>query len=218
MKHLPAGRQHAYPRTFGQHPRGHPGRLLDHRFTTIQDQQDVGLAQELDHPRQRIAASRRSSGIQRARHHPGHVGGPPGAGKLDEPDPASKVGLHRPCRLQRQPALADPGRTDQGHQPVPPNQLDRLGQRLLATHQRGHRRRQTPPRPTGHGNAGQGRVMSQDRRLQPLQPRPRLDPQLLGQHPPSLPEGLQRLRLAAAAIQGQHQLPPQPLPERMLLQ
>ncbi len=60
--------------------------------------------------------------------------------------------------------------------------------------------------------------MGQDRRLQPLQPRTRLDPQLLGQHPPSLPEGLQRLRLAAVAIQGQHQLPPEPLPEWMLLQ
>ena len=54
--------------------------------------------------------------------------------------------------------------------------------------------------------------------MQPLQPRTRLDPQLLAQHPPGPPESLQRLRLTAAAIQGQHQLAPQPLPERMLLQ
>ena len=54
VQHLPAGRQHPHPRTFGQHARGHPRRLLDHRFATIQDQQHVGLAQALDHPRQRV--------------------------------------------------------------------------------------------------------------------------------------------------------------------
>ena len=55
--------------------------------------------------------------------------------------------------------------------------------------------------------------MREDRLLQPPQLGPRLEPQLVGEHAPRLLERLERVRLAAAAVERQHQLPPQPLAE-----
>ena len=46
-----------------------------------------------------------------------------------------------------------------------------------------------------------------------LQLEPRLEPQLVAEHAPRLLERLERVRLSAAAIERQHQLPPQALPE-----
>lgn len=43
-----------------------------------------------------------------------------------------------------------------------------------------------------------------------------LDAQFLGQQPPQPPVGPQRVDLAAAAVQGQHQLAPPSLPQRLL--
>jgi hypothetical protein len=85
------------------------------------------VAQALDDARQRVAGWRRVSGIQCARDHAGNVGGSRGARKLNKPDAAAEVVLHRPRRRHRKPAFADAGWTDQGHQPVPRNQLGHLG-------------------------------------------------------------------------------------------
>ena len=60
--------------------------------------------------------------------------------------------------------------------------------------------------------------MREDRLLEPPELGPRLEPQLVGEHAPRLLEGLERIRLAAAAVERQHQLPPQPLPERVVRQ
>ena len=59
--------------------------------------------------------------------------------------------------------------------------------------------------------------MSKDRLLQPPKLRPRLQPQLLLQHPPRLLKALERVRLPAAAVEREHQLPPEPFSERILL-
>ena len=60
----------------------------------------------------------------------------------------------------------------------------------------------------------QRRVLTEDRRLQPAQLRARIQAELVGEHPPGVAEGTQRVRLTARAVQGQHQLAPQALAER----
>ena len=62
------------------------------------------------------------------------------------------------------------------------------------------------------------RILREDRLLEPFQIRARLQPQFLPQHAPRLLEGLKRFRLATAAVESEHQLPPQTLAERILLQ
>ncbi len=59
-------------------------------------------------------------------------------------------------------------------------------------------------------------VLGEDRRLQPLQFGAGFDPELIHQHGPSASEGLQRLRLTSGPVQGEHQLSPSPLAERLL--
>jgi hypothetical protein len=77
----------------------------------------------------------------------------------------------------------------------------------------------------GGGRAARGRaggqvqagVLTQDGLLQPSQFGSGLDAELVVQQPPGGPVDLQRLGLAAAAVQGQHQLGAEPLPQRLLL-
>ena len=59
------------------------------------------------------------------------------------------------------------------------------------------------------------RVLLQHEPLELLQPRRRVDPELVLQHPPEALERFQRLRMPAAAVESEHQLPSQPFPERM---
>ena len=61
-------------------------------------------------------------------------------------------------------------------------------------------------------------IVREDRVLEPPQLGAGLERQLLREHPPRLVEGLEGVGLAAAAVQREHQLPPQPLPERVLLE
>jgi hypothetical protein len=72
-----------------------------------------------------------------------------------------------------------------------------------------------PPGPLGRDI--ERRVARQDRCLQLLQARPRIEPELLGQPAPELLENVERLGLAAAAIQGEHQLHPKALAQWVLL-
>ena len=57
--------------------------------------------------------------------------------------------------------------------------------------------------------------MPQHGLLQLPEPRPRLEPQLVVQHPPPRAVGLQRVRLPAAAVEREHQLGPQPFAHRV---
>ena len=58
--------------------------------------------------------------------------------------------------------------------------------------------------------------MREDALLEPAKLRSRLEAKLLREHATRLLEGLQRIRLAAAAVKRQHQLSPQSLPEGAL--
>jgi hypothetical protein len=76
-----------------------------------------------------------------------------------------------------------------------------------------------PPRagcdqPTGR--AVELRVLAQDRVVEAPQLGARLEPHLVEQDPTGMPERLQRVRLPAAAVQGEHPLAVQPLAQRVL--
>jgi hypothetical protein len=62
-----------------------------------------------------------------------------------------------------------------------------------------------------HWHAAERRVVGEDGGLQRLQPRSRVESELVGQHPPAGLVRGQRLGLAPGPVQGQHQLGPEPL-------
>jgi len=66
------------------------------------------------------------------------------------------------------------------------------------------------------GDHGDRRVVRKDRLLDAPELRSRLEAKLVGEHAPCLLEGLERVRLSPAAVERQHQLAPQPLPERVV--
>src|SRR5581483_3106203 len=51
---------------------------------------------------------------------------------------------------------------------------------------------------------------------EPPELRPRLEPELVREAAPRLPERVERIRLPAASVEGEHQLPPQTLAERVV--
>ena len=126
--------------------------------------------------------------------------------------------LERACRLDREPALAHAGRTGERHEAVLVQKRRDLAELVLAADERRRRRGEVAAAPAGDRDGGDRRVMREDRLLESPKLGPRLEPHLVGEHVPRLLEGLQRIRLAAAAVERQHQLPPQPLPERVVRQ
>jgi hypothetical protein len=64
--------------------------------------------------------------------------------------------------------------------------------------------------------SGQGIVLAEDRLLELPQRRARLDPELVDEHPPRGLVGLERLGLPAGAVEREHQLAAETLPERVL--
>ena len=91
-----------------------------------------------------------------------------------------------------------------------------LGELVVAADERGRRRREVAATPAAGREGGDRRVLREDRLLEPPELRPRLEPELVREHAPRLLEDLERVRLAPAAVERQHQLPPQPLAERVV--
>ena len=149
---------------------------------------------------------------------PRHVDRRAGAFELYEPDAALQLALERARRLEGQPALADPGQADERHQPVLVQQLGQPGALLLPVDEGAGRRRQVAAARRRDRDGGDRGVLDEDRLLQPPQGRPRLERKPVRQHTARLLERLERVGLAAAAIEREHQLAPQPLAEGFLLQ
>ncbi len=84
---------------------------------------------------------------------------------------------------------------------------------LVATESRRRRDRQPARRGLGHRDRRDRKrwILRQDRPLQLPQMLSRLDPELLDQRPPRVLVGLERLGLALAAVEGEHQLPSEAL-------
>ena len=72
------------------------------------------------------------------------------------------------------------------------------------------------PRRVGH-DALERRILAEDRLLQPPQLGPGLEPQLLDERPARLLEEVERLRLAAGAVEREHQQPAEALAQRVLV-
>src|SRR4029453_2486886 len=66
----------------------------------------------------------------------------------------------------------------------------------------------------GRTDGIKGRILPEDALVEPLQGKPGIDAELLGQGPPSTVEGDQRISLPTRPILSQHQLGPEALPER----
>ena len=116
--------------------------------------------------------------------------------------PATKTTPPWPWAARVQ-AASQPGQLGGPAHKGGPDRLQRLGQ--LPGWGRLGRRREVQPR-----------ILGEDRRLQPAQLRPRVDAQLLDQDRPGPLIGQQRVGLPTGAVQGQHELGPQPLPQRLL--
>ncbi|HKH04261.1 MAG TPA: hypothetical protein VKA65_03790 [Acidimicrobiales bacterium] len=148
-------------------------------------------------------------------------------GQFDQPHlarPAVGPVLLGGRHLDRQAGLAGPARPGQGDQPVRRQALPDAPDVVVPPHERGQCPAEAPGsgrgRP-GHGPGGpvreQAGILAEDRHLQRLQLGPGVDAQLLGEGGPGLAERGEGVGLAAGPVQGQHQLAPQPLAQRLLL-
>ena len=109
--------------------------------------------------------------------------------------------------------MPTPGGAGERHEAVLVQNARDLGELVLASDERRRGRGEIAAAPAVDGDGGDRGVVREDRLLEPPELRPRLEPQLVGEHAPRLLERLERVGLAAAAVERQHQLPPEPLPE-----
>ena len=138
------------------------------------------------------------------------------AREVDEPYAVRKIVLERARRLDRESALAHAGWTGERHLAVPTEQRGDLDELVLAADERRRRRREVAAAAAGRGDHGDRRVVREDGLLDAPELRSRLETQLVGEHAPCLLEHLECVRLPPAAVERQHQLAPQPLPERVV--
>src|SRR5581483_546739 len=130
-----------------------------------------------------------------------------------EPDAVREELLERARRLDGEPALADAGRAGQRDESVLLEQRSDAGELVGAPDEGRGRRREVAAAPADGRRGGDGRIVREDRLLQPAKLRARLETELVVEHAPRLLERVERVRLTAAAVERQHQLAPQPLPE-----
>ena len=164
--------------------------------------------------------------------HPGPVGRSAARLPASADEHPGTAALRLGGHLLGEPALADPGLPDEQDQPAAAGERvvetgDQRGQLALSADERAARclARRSPgsvdrpirrwwPRP-GLAVLERG-VLLQDRVVEAAQLRARLDPDLLHQHRAGRPVRLERVGLAARAVQGEHPLRMQPLAQRLL--
>ncbi len=159
---------------------------------------------------------------------PGQVGagGQRGEAGRPRPDPPVHQALARAVQRRRhRPELAAVGHGPHHHHLVGGIARERLSQRKQPFQRvvgEGDDEDRAvgiaPDRLCGGGGAlrsTERRVVAQNGPLELLQRAPRLDAELLDQRRAQGAEGLERLRLAAASVEGEHLQPAQALPERV---
>ncbi len=143
-------------------------------------------------------------------------------GQRHEPRAVAEVAGQPVRQLERQPRLADAARAHDRHEADRgvADQRRELGELGLAADQARGERRQ---RRRGGGRLGGGAlgglergVLGEDRRLQPLQLGARLEPQLVDQRGAGAAVGVERVGLAARAVEGEHEVGVQALAVGML--
>ena len=202
-KHLTARRQDPQLGTFRQQRRRDPSCFLEDVLAGIENDERAGIAKAREHTRERVGAT----DVDRMRRESDGIVCAAGAREVDEPDAVRELLLEGTRRLDREPALADAGRPGERDEAVLVQQGRDPAELVLAADERRRRRGKVAVAPADDGHGGNRRVVREDRLLQPPELGPRLEPQLVGEHPPRLLERLQCIRLPAAAIERQHQLP-----------
>lgn len=135
-------------------------------------------------------------------------------GQVEPPDAVGPLVELLVGDLEGEPALAHAARPDERDQPVEVEALAHLAHQLLAADERGQGRGQgTRRRGRRRGEVG---VVTQDRALQLLQLRGRLDAELVGEQAADPLVGRQGVGPALGAVQREHQLGPAPFPQRLL--
>ena len=212
VERFAARRQDPDLRALREDGRHDPRCLVEHVLARVEDEQNRCVTKPRSHARERVGAAsvdgvcKKSHAIVRAAR----------AREVDEPDAVRKLVLERARRLDRESALAHAGWTGERHLAVPTEQRGDLDELVLAADERRRRRREVAAAAAGRGDHGDRRVVREDRLLEAPELRSRLEAQLVGEHAPCLLERLERVRLPPAAVERQHQLAPQPLPERVV--
>ena len=211
----PAGREHRQLRR-GREQLRDDRRGVEEVLEVVQDQQQVALAHE---PRQRLGdrlPGRRAQveclrdrgrdelavADRRERHEAGAVGEP----------------LLQPAGdLEREPRLARPAGAGEREQARarPMEQLAQVLELALAPDERAGRGRQ-PRAAAGRRRAVERGVVLEDPALEGLELLAGLEPELLDEAAPRLLERLERVGLAAGAVERQHQLGREALAQRVL--
>jgi len=206
---LPAGRQDPHARASAKHRGDIGGRLCAPLLAAVENEQP-GLFGECVKQ-----ASAGVAGPGRRGHRIQYGGRHRRTGQSFEwhpPDlPADLPGV-----LDREPALARAGRTDDRHQARPGQRVRQRSGLAVAADPAGRDPRQRRPLPgTGRLVHLERGVLGQDPLLEPAQRRTGVDTELVGQQRPRTGVGVQRVGLPAAAIEGQHEELPPPLAQRL---
>ena len=201
----------------GQQP-GQVGRGVEQLLEVVEHEQQLAAA---EHGGQAFALGR----AELLRDLRGHARGVVERGELDEVRAVGEVRRAPVRELEREVRLADPARPGQREQPHV-----RVGEQLgggreivLAAEQRRRRDRQGGGEHGLHGGRGRDgrvelerRVLGEDRGLQALELRARVQAEVLDQDVAGAAVGVERVGLAAGAVEGEHQLRVQALAEGVL--
>ena len=192
------------------------GAALRHVLEVVEHEQCVPLAQV----RPEVVQERHVAALLHAEHAGNRRGDEVGVAErrqLDEPDAVLELVQDLASDGDREPCLARPARACEREQThvVPPQQRRDGRQLEPPAHERRDRRRQVRlPAPRGRLRRQRG-ILAENRLLEVLQSRPRLDAELVDEGCPRPAVGLERLRLPPRAVEREHQLPVQALAVRV---
>jgi hypothetical protein len=145
----------------------------------------------------------------------GVLDGPSRGGRRERREAGMDPGgrRHRLGDGDRDPGLADTAHADERHQPSLREVSSDLLDQGVAAHEGGQVGRR---RPAGLTTGGRGEVVAEHVLLQPGERRRGVEPELLGEDAPRVPERGQRLGLASGPVQRRRQRPPRVLAVRVL--
>ena len=214
VERLAARREDAHPRALGEQRRRDPSRLREHVLARVEDDERASVPEPRCHARQGI----RSTDVDAARQQPHGILDVRRTGEVDEPQAVRELRLESTARLHGEAALAHSRRAGERHKAVLAQQAGDTPEIPLPPDERGGRRGEIAATPRSRRRNGDHGIVGKDRLLQAPQLRPRLEPQLVAEHPTRLLERLEGLRLATAAVEREHQLTPEPLAERVAVE
>ncbi len=186
-------------------------------FEVVEHQQHLAVAKVLLQRVRRLDVGARVVDAERTGDRIGHEVGIPELRQVDEEDAVGELDRELRGGLQREPGLADAARAGQREQADAriAEQRAHVGDLGASADQGRDRRREVASGPDLGRLDQQLGILAEDRCLQALELRSGVEA-LPGERGPGVEVRLQRLRLPSTPVQREHQLPPKPLPERVL--